>query len=625
MKTSKSCIAIAFSTLCNNGFLKFFFLVASLTLTLALTGCKHNGSGSFVVPEEESPVLNLYGKVNLNNIKFPTSLCGNNDYQFRDLSVFSLTVQDEAAISAPVSANGEFSFSEMPARQQIVVFCKNSSNPNLAFEWMGASTSGLSGNMNVTIDLYSTARSLIARTLRDKYGRRVRPEYIEYEQYKTTFDAITEVIEKNPDLLINTPLSEVESIKTAYTAAAESLSKGNSGAYPNDHVFLFYFAGDNDLGVYMENTVNSIAEAGLPSNSQIIIALDTFNSLPLLNKPGGARYRVVGNKLELLNELGDVDSTNALALEKFIEVSVREYPAKGYSLILSSHGGAWRDREKTLASARAVFMNDTTSLATGTVLNTASGIEIALNELKASNRKFDMIVFDSCNLGCIETAYQFCDMAEYTVFSQALMPAEGMPYAEFFREVSSRKIENLSAYAKAELLCDLFSKKYVNVPNTIDTGISIIDNSALPEAANLCKNYFNAVYSNINTNAPLLYNIRTQKTTNDGEIISGDVIQSFSPFKEFVDFKQIIEESYVKLPDAKIECDALKACFSDLIKYSKYSDALKNANGISITFPEKDIYAAYYNGNLPADEFFHLKFNTYTQWDKILNSVLSKE
>ncbi|MBQ2594885.1 MAG: hypothetical protein II567_16590 [Candidatus Riflebacteria bacterium] len=624
MKTSKSCIAMVFSTLCNNGFLKFFIFVVLLILTSALTGCKHNGSGSFVVPEEESPVLKLYGNVKLNNIKFPTSLCGNNDYQFRDLSVFSLTVQDDVSITAPISANGEFSFLEMAPRQQIVVFCKNASNPNLSFEWMGASTSGLSGNTNITIDLHSTARSLIARTLRDKYGRRVRPEFIEYEHYKSTFDAITDVIENNADLLENTPLSEIDSIKNAYIAAAEALDKGSSGAYPNDHVFLFYFAGDNDLGVCMENTVKSIAEAGLPDNTQIIIALDTFNSLPLLNKPGGARYRVVGNKLELLNELGDVDSTNPIALEKFIEVSVREYPAKGYSLILSSHGGGWRDREKTLASARAVFMNDTNSLATGTVLNTASGIEIAFNELKASNRKFDMIVFDACNLGCIETAYQFSDMAEYTLFSQALMPAEGMPYAEFFKEVSSRKIENLSAYARAELLCDLFCKKYVNAPNAIDTGISIIDNSAVPELVTACRNYFSAVYANINTNSDLLYNIRTQKTTNDGEIISGDVIQSFSPFKEFVDFKQIIEESYVKMPDAKIECDALRACFNDLIKFSKYSDSLKNANGISITFPEKDIYAEYYNGNLPAYEYFHLKFNTYTEWYKILNSVLTK-
>ena len=622
MKTSKSCIAMAFSTFCNKGFLRFFFFLILILFSIILNGCGHHHSRSFVVPEEETLVLKLIGKVKLNNIKFPTSLCGNNDYQFRDLSVFSLSVQDSPSISASISANGEFSFAEMESRQQIVVFCKNSSNQNLVFEWMGASTSGLSGQINANIDIYSTARSLIARTLRDKYGRRVRPEYISDEHIKSTVDAITEVIEKNPDLLNNQPLSEVESVKTAYIKTAELLNNGSSGAYPNEHVFLFYFAGDNDLGIYMENTINSIAEAGLPSNSQVIIALDTSNSRPLLNTPGGVRYRLNGSKLEILNEIGDVDSTNTLALEKFIEVTVREYPAKGYSLILSSHGGGWRDREKSLASARAVFMNDTTSLATGTVLNTAYGIEMALNELKATNRKFDMIVLDACNLGCIETAYQFSDFADYTIFSQALMPASGMPYAEFFKEINNRGIENLSSYDRAEILCNLFCDKYLNNPNAIETGISIIDNSAVPEFVNACKNYFSAVYANIDTNSALLYNIRTQKTTNDGEIISGDVIQSFSPLKEFVDFKQLVEESYIKLPDAKIECDALRACFDNLVKYSKYTNTLKNTNGISITFPDKDVYTSFYGGILPADEYFHLKFNDLTYWNEILDAAL---
>ena len=624
MKTSKIWIVAVFTTLRNKGFLKFFLLSLLFIFAFSLTGCKHNGSGAFWLPEEKPATLKLFGRVNLSNIHFPTYLCGNNDYHFRDLSVFNLSIQDNITDTAYVSSNGEFSFSEMEAKQQVVIFCTNASNPNLVFEWMGASTSGLSGQVDVTIDLFSTARSLIARTLRDRYGRRVKPEYISFEYLDSTVKAITEVIEQKPELLADTPLSEVETVKTAYTAMAETLNNGGSGAYPNNHVFLFYFAGDNDLGVYMENTVNSIAEAGLPLDCQAIIALDTFHSLPLLNKPGGARYRLVGNKLELLNEIGDVDSTNAAALEKFIEVSVREYPAKGYSLILSSHGGAWREREKPLASNRAVFMNDTTSLATGTVINIASGIEMAINELKADNRKFDMIVFDACNMGCIETAYQFSSFADYTLFSQALMPAGGMPYGEFFKEISNRKIENLSAFDKAELLADLFCKKYVNAPNTIDTGISIIDNSAVPEFVNYCKNYFKAIYANINTNAGLLYNIRTQKTTNDGENISGDVIQSFSSFNEFVDFKQLTEESYLKISDAKIECDALRSSFEEVVKYSRYSSALKNANGISITFPYKDIYNTYYSGILPADEYFHLKFNNVTEWDKILNSMLKQ-
>ena len=605
-------------------FLKFFSFLILIILTATLTGCSHHHhSGSIDIPEE-THTMQLRGTVNLNNIKFPTSLCGNNSYQFIDLSVFNLSIQDDYTNTAYVSSNGEFSFSEMEPRQQVVIFCTNTTNKNLVFEWMGATTSGLTGQVNVKIDLYSTARSLIARTFRDRYGRRVKPEYITDQHIKSTVDALLEVIERNPELLNNTPLSEVESVKAAYTSMADSLNKGESGAYPNDQVFIFYFAGDNDLGLYMEDQVKKIAEAGLPSDTQIIIGLDTFNSLPLLNKPGAARYKVTDNKLELLNEIGDVDSTDSKVLEKFVETSIREYPAKGYSLFLSSHGGGWRDRERANSSSRAVFMNDTNSLATGTVLNTAAALETALININATNRKFDMIVFDACNLGCLETAYEFSNISDYIVFSEALMPGPGMPYNEFFKEISKKGVTNLSAYNRAELLCNLFCDKYVDKPGSIETGISIIDNSAMDSFMNNFNNYINAIYDRRVTCAPLIYNVRNTKTTTEGDEVTGNVIQNFSPLNEFVDLKQLNNECHNVLLDVKIESEALKASYDSLIKYSKYSNSLKNANGLSITFPDKDIYKTCYNGILPADEYFHLKLNKQTSWDELLEYMLNK-
>ena len=629
MKTSKSrhCETYRISSLRDevvatwqSSFLMFFLLLGFILFTL--TGCGHHHSGSIDI-SEEVPTLNLRGTVNLNNIKFPTSLCGNNSYQFIDLSVFNLSIQDDLTNTAYVSSNGEFSFSEMESRQQVVIFCTNTSNKNLVFEWMGASTSGLTGQVNASIDIYSTARSLIARTLRDRYGRRVKPEYITDEHIKKTVDALLEVIETKPELLNDTPLSEVESVKAAYTEMADSLNSGNSGAYPNEQVFIFYFAGDNNLGLYMEEQVKNIAEAGLPSDTQIIIGLDTFNSLPLLNKPGAARYKVNGKKLELLNEIGNIDSTDSKVLEKFVETTIREYPSKGYSLFLSSHGGGWRDRERINDSSRAVFMNDTNSLATGTILNTAAALETALMKINATNRKLDMIVFDACNLGCLETAYEFSNLSDYTVFSQALMPGPGIPYNEFFKEISNKGVKNLSAYQRAELLCNLFCDKYVDKPGSIETGVSIIDNSAMESFMNNFSNYIEAVYDRRVTCAPLLYNVRTTKSTTEGEESSGNVIQNFSPLNEFVDLKQLNNECHNVLLDVKIESEALKASYDSLIKYSKYSNSLKNANGLSITFPDKDIYKSCYNGILPADEYFHLKLNKLTYWNELLEYMLN--
>ena len=136
-------------------------------------------------------------------------------------------------------------------------------------------------------------------------------------------------------------------------------------------------------------------------------------------------------------------------------------------------------------------------------------------------------------------------------------------------------------------------------------------------------NYIEVIYDRRVTCGPLLYNVRTTKSTTEGEEISGNVIQNFSPLNEFVDLKQLNNECHNVLLDVKIESDALKASYDSIIKYSKYSNSLKNANGLSITFPDKDIYKSFYNGILPADEYFNLKLNKLTYWNELLDYMLN--
>ncbi len=605
-------------------------LIILLLSILTLTGCGHNGSGSVYVPEEKV-FLNINGYVRIQNINFPYEICGSKDLVFKDLSVFKIRVQDDT-VKTDVNINGQFLLNELTPRQQIVIQCYDKDYPNLCFEWMGASSNGLSGDIKADITLETTAQSFIARALRDRYGRRVNPEAIKGEYLEATVNAIAEVIEQQPGKLENARLDQVDTVLDAYTEMADKLAAGNSGDFPLQHVFLFYMAGDNDLAQSMENTVRSIAEAGQPDKTEIIIGLDSAHSLPIINKPGAARYRVVGNELRLLNELGDLDSTNSLYLQNFVERTMREYPAKEYSLILSSHGGVWRDKSKPIGSARAIFMNDTNSVATGTVLNMASAIQCALIDNNANDRKIDLLVLDSCNMGCIETAYEFSFFAKYTLFSQALMPAAGIPYASFFREIADKGVDKTSVLDKAKLLADLYCNKYVNVSGAIDTGISIIDNSKMSGFILAYNNFLDAIWENKNEYLPVIYNIRTQRTTNDGETDTGSVIRCFSSTNEFVDLPQLcnmcIHDKQLYFLNEKY--DLLKGHFDSLIAYSKYSDILKNANGLSITFPEKDTYKYYYRGELKegsplqpeATEYFNLKFCHDTKWVEILNEMM---
>ncbi len=575
------------------------------------------------IPEKKSVTLNLRGYVDLNNVSFPTSICGNNEYHFNNLSVFNLNIEDTLQ-AAGVSTDGEFSFSEMEPPQQVVIYCRNASHPNLIFEWMGANSEGLNGDITAKITIESTARSMIARALRNNFGRRVNPEAIRDEYIIDTVNAITDIVSNkdNVSQLQYQPLSEIPSIKKEYCDMAAKLAAGGSGAFPSEHVFLFYMAGDNDLGKYFEESINKIVKAGQPEKTNIIIGVDSSHYLPLLNKPGAARYKLNGHNLELLNEIGDIDSTDSTVLKKFIEVSMRQYPAKAYSLIISSHAGAWRGQPKPVASHRAMFLSDSTSLASGTVLNVAAAVSMALDTVCSSSRKFDLLVLDACNLGCIETAYEFSNIAKYAIFSQALMPAEGIPYAEFFNTISSKGIDNLDLKELGICMCEKYTDAYVNRGFSVPTGISMIDNMALPDFIALYKNYLTAISRHLFDYAPLIYNVRTSKKITTGEESYESLLQTFGASEDFVDFKQLVEACRNVLPEARIESDKLTAAFSDIVVYSKYSsDSLGQARGISITFPEKALYKEHYNGSSPATEYFNLKFCKDTDWSSLLKTI----
>lgn len=592
-------------------------LIALLLFVLTLTGCGSNGSGSVAIHEEKPPVLNLRGYVSINkNISYPTYICGNNDYQFRDLSIFSLTIQDNPR-EAYVSSNGEFSFEEMSPSQQIVLFCKCASYPNLVFEWMGASSSGLSGDISAQITIDSTARSYIARTLRDVYGRRVKPEAIGDQYIATTVDAITHAIQDLNSELAYKKLCDVSSVKKAYTTVAKALADGESGKFPSNHVFLFYMAGDNNLGKYMENNMNNIAKIGQPTDTQIVFQLDTAHSLPTLGKTGAARYVVASNSLELLDNLGTIDSSAPTALTDFIKISMRRYPAKSYSLILNSHGGGWYGNPRPMGSTRAIFMTDETSIASGTILNTARSIKQALEENGAAGRKFDMIILDSCNMGNIETVYELKDYTDYVVCSEALMPGEGIPYDRFMREVEELCVTSLSSRDKASVICKHFVDKYVDRNYGIDTGISIIDTNLLDLYINTFKTYVDKIKANSPQYTSVMLNKRNAKTITDDESSSGSILEQFGGDNEFVDLKQLISECRNILNECSLESDELLSILDRMIIYSKYSKKLRNANGLSITFPNKTVYDKYYSGFLPANEYFMLDFNKSCQWHEL--------
>lgn len=124
------------------------------------------------------------------------------------------------------------------------------------------------------------------------------------------------------------------------------------------------------------------------------------------------RWAVDDGQLYELDNLGQMSILNASALYDFIDFSASNFPANRYSLIFWDHGGGslYGYGYDELYPDTCMYLPDIASALSG------SGI------------KFDMIGFDACLMGTIETAYMLEPYADYMIGSEETEPAYGWDY-----------------------------------------------------------------------------------------------------------------------------------------------------------------------------------------------------
>src|SRR5262249_25021075 len=97
----------------------------------------------------------------------------------------------------------------------------------------------------------------------------------------------------------------------------------------------------------------------------------------------------------------DPDMGDPNTLRDFLSKMVTERPAAHYALVIKDHGGAWVGAEK----------DDST----GNIMSPA-GIAMALAQAGA---QIDLVAFDTCLTGTVETLYQLRDHTGVIVASEA--------------------------------------------------------------------------------------------------------------------------------------------------------------------------------------------------------------
>ncbi len=225
---------------------------------------------------------------------------------------------------------------------------------------------------------------------------------------------------------------------------------------PVEWTIMIYMAADNNLETAGVEDLVELRVANIDNTSiSVVIEFDGWESCgpqPEDNAiyAGSTRYYVPGNNqpLQVLNSseknMGDPNN-----LRDFIDFSTTNYPANYYCLILWNHGLAWETGETSwqdflaAPSSRSEYTDQLNSNNLGRKNicwdDRSFGDSLSDAELRTALQGyyFDIIAFDACLMGCIETAYGIKDHAAYMVSSEESIGLSGFYYTGILETLQS--------------------------------------------------------------------------------------------------------------------------------------------------------------------------------------------
>jgi hypothetical protein len=254
-----------------------------------------------------------------------------------------------------------------------------------------------------------------------------------------------------PQMLPTQPQAELPA--SNFTPPAPATGEGQ-----NWLVMLYQDADDKILEQDIYVDLNEAERIGSSERVQIVTQIDRFRAgyTGDGNWTGARRYYVTQDndlrnvKSEIVQELGEVNMSDAQTLSDFVLWAVETFPADKYVLILSDHGmgwpGGWSDGDSGASAGSSIPL----ASRIGDHLFTYE-LDQVLGEIRQATGidKFVLIGMDACLMSQIEVLSALEPHARYAVVSEETEPSLGWAYASFLGalvenpEMSGRELSSL--------------------------------------------------------------------------------------------------------------------------------------------------------------------------------------
>jgi hypothetical protein len=256
----------------------------------------------------------------------------------------------------------------------------------------------------------------------------------------------------------------------------------NTGA---EWTIMLHLAGSNNLEPFAFEDLNEI-EAGLKSDKvNFIVLFDGTKKgdskiMKMVNDPAGYNTKIVSptvdDKGAVIPADKEIDSGDYKTVSKFVDFTVKNFPAKKYAFMSWDHGsgiftpqgarvnlGPSVDRMALKQTLRR--QNITISPLgfgwddeTGNHVTTAQFTPILETGAKAAGQALDLAGFDACLMAHVEMAYQTKGHAKNLVASEELEPGKGWDYTGWMKSLSANPAAD--GAGNAAYLVDSYYKSY---------------------------------------------------------------------------------------------------------------------------------------------------------------------
>ena len=247
-----------------------------------------------------------------------------------------------------------------------------------------------------------------------------------------------------------------------------------------DLTIMVYIAADNNLAPFALEDINEMEAANLGNNVHVTFLLDGSDTYGDSDY-SSTYYGLINHDDDTSNissqmiDVGEKDTGDAQTLTDFINWSVNTAPADNYALVVWDHGGG-------IAGTSWDESSDSDNLS-------IDELQTAINN--SSVNHFDMIGFDACLEGVLDSAYSLKNNADYVVASENTEPGDGWDYTTWLNSVAN---ENKDDESYKENIAKDAVTSYGNYYENVDgTTMSAIDTSKLDTIVNDLKNFNDAL------------------------------------------------------------------------------------------------------------------------------------